>query len=43
MQRIPDGLSIFTAEAKSVDLVLDFMIHCGIKIGVFYFLTLFQY
>ena len=26
MQRIPDDSSIFTAEAKAVDLVLDFII-----------------
>ena len=28
MQRIPDGSSIFTAEAKAVDLALDFISTC---------------
>ena len=28
MQRIPDDLSIFTAEAKAVDLALDFIKFC---------------
>ena len=28
MQRIPDDSSIFTAEAKAVDLALDFMSTC---------------
>ena len=28
MQRIPDDLSIFTAEAKAVDLALDFISTC---------------
>ena len=28
MQRIPDELSIFTAEAKAVDLALDFIRTC---------------
>ena len=31
MQRIPDGLSIFTAEAKSVDLALDLIRTCDIS------------
>ena len=37
MQRIPDGSSIFTAEAKAIDLVLDFIMPCGIKIDVLYY------
>ena len=28
MQRIPDDSSIFTAEAKAVDLALDFISYC---------------
>ena len=28
MQRIPDDLSIYTAEAKAVDLALDFIRTC---------------
>ena len=28
MQRIPDGSSIFTAEAKAIDLALDFISTC---------------
>ena len=28
MQRLPDGSSIFTAEAKAVDLALDFIRTC---------------
>ena len=28
MQRIPDDLSIFTVEAKAVDLALDFIRTC---------------
>ena len=29
--RIPDGSSIFTAEAKAIDLALDFIADCEIS------------
>ena len=31
MQRIPDDSSIFTAEAKAIDLALDFISTCDAK------------
>ena len=31
MQCIPDGSPIFTAKAKAVDLILDFMKTCDIN------------
>ena len=40
MQRIPDDSSIFTAEAKAIDLALDFI---TITINLLYFLTHFLY
>ena len=42
--RIPDdGSSIFTADAKEVDLALDFIRTCDIKTSVLSFLILFRY
>ena len=44
MQRLPDDSSIFTAEAKAVDLVLDFISTCDANnIYNFNFLTRFLY
>ena len=45
MQRIPDDSSIFTAEAKAIDLALDFIILALIMltINLLYFLTRFLY
>ena len=46
MQHIPDGSSIFTAEAKAVDQTLDFIRTCEVvilTISLLYFLTHFQY
>ena len=31
MQRIPDDSSIFTAEAKAIDLALDFISTCDVN------------
>ena len=42
MQRIPDDSSIFTAEAKAVDLALDFISTCDAN-NILYFLTRFLY
>ena len=35
--RIPDGSSIFTAEAKAIDLALDFIADCEISYNFIYF------
>ena len=43
MQRIPDDSSIFTAEAKAVDLALDFITLVMLTINLLYFLTRFLY
>ena len=43
MQRIPDDSSIFTAEAKAVDLALDFIRTCDTNRNLLYFLTRFLY
>ena len=43
MQRIPDDSSIFTAEAKAVDLALDFISTCDATINLLYFLIRFLY
>ena len=40
MQRLPDDSSIFTAEAKAVDLTLALVI---LTINLLYFLTRFLY
>ena len=37
MQRIPDDSSIFTAEAKAVDLALEFIRTCDINNNFFIF------
>ena len=42
MQRIPDDSSIFTAEAKAVDLALDFVSTCDANINLLYFLTSYE-
>ena len=39
MQRIPDDSSIFTAEAKAVDLALDFISTCNANNKFIIFLT----
>ena len=41
--RLPDGSSIFTAEAKAIDLALDFINECNSKDKLLYFLTLCQF
>ena len=41
MQRIPDDSSIFTAEAKAIDLALDFISTCELTINLLFFLTRF--
>ena len=45
MQGIPDDSSIFTAEAKAIDLALDFMtvFVVTLTINFLYFLTPFLY
>ena len=43
MQRIPDDSSIFTAEAKAVDLALDFRTTYDTNNKFIIFLTRFQY
>ena len=43
MQRIPDDSSIFTAEAKAIDLALDFISTCDANKKLLYFLTRFLY
>ena len=43
MQRIPDDSSIFTAEAKAVDIALDFISTSDLTINLLYFLTRFLY
>ena len=43
MQRIPDDSSIFTAEAKAIDLALDLISTCDANINLLYFLTRFLY
>ena len=43
MQRIPDDSSIFTAEAKAVDLALDCIRTCDTNKNLLYFLTRFLY
>ena len=43
MQRIPDDSSIFTAEAKAIDLALDFISTCDANNNLLYFLTRFLY
>ena len=41
--RIPDGSSIFTAEAKAIDLALDLVDNCNSRINLLFFLTHFQF
>ena len=43
MQRIPDDSAIFTAEAKAVDLALDFISTRDANINLLYFLSRFLY
>ena len=43
MQRLPDDSSIFTAEAKAVDLALDSIRTCDTNKKSLYFLTRFLY
>ena len=43
MQRIPEDLPIFTAEAKAVDLALDFIRTYHTNKNLLYFLTHFLY
>ena len=43
LQRIPDDSSIFTAEAKAVDLALDFISTCGANNKFIIFRTRFLY
>ena len=41
--RIPDGSSVFTAEAKAIDLALDFVNNCTYKTNSLFSLTLCQF
>ena len=41
--RIPDGSSIFTAEAKAIDLVLDLIADYELLTHLLYFQTPFQF
>ena len=43
MQRIPDDSSIFTAEAKAIDIALDLSPPMMLTINLLYFLTRFLY
>ena len=43
MQRLPDDSSLFTAEAKAVDLALDSICTCDANNKSLYFLTRFLY
>ena len=43
MQRIPDDSSIFTAEAKAVDLALDFISTCDANNKIYYFFCIESY
>ena len=41
--RIPDGSSVVTAEAKAIDLALDFVNNCNNTNNFVIFLTHYQY